>query len=78
MVSILSMISMCRGSSLPMTFTGHFSSASGITVWLVNARHCMASRAHGLSEGVAAMKFLLVILLAPLYVQLCSRTTVIR
>ena len=38
MVSILSMISRWRGSSLPMTATGHFSSASGITVWLVNAR----------------------------------------
>lgn len=52
MVSILSMISMCRGSSLPMTFTGHFSSASGITVWLVNARHCMASRDHQLSKAL--------------------------
>ena len=66
MVSILSMISMWRGSSLPMTFTGHFSSASGITVWLVNARHCMASPGHQLSEGVAAS-------IAP---QLCGRTAV--
>jgi hypothetical protein len=32
MVSILSMISMWRGNSLPMTLTGHFSSASGMTV----------------------------------------------
>jgi len=40
MVSILSMISMWRGRSLPMTLTGHFSSASGMTVWLVKARVC--------------------------------------
>ena len=40
MESILSMISMCRGSSLDITATGHFSSASGMTVWLVNASVC--------------------------------------
>ena len=32
MESILSMISMWRGSNLPITFTGHFSRASGMTV----------------------------------------------
>lgn len=42
MLSILSMISMLRGSSLDMTLTGHFSSASGMTVWLVKARVCAA------------------------------------
>ena len=40
MESILSMISMWRGSSLDMTATGHFSSASGMTVWLVKASVC--------------------------------------
>lgn len=40
MESILSMISMWRGSSLLITATGHFSSASGITVWLVKASDC--------------------------------------
>ena len=42
MLSILSMISRWRGSSFPSTFTGHFSSASGITVWFVNASVCEA------------------------------------
>ncbi len=40
MLSILSMISRWRGSSFPSTFTGHFSSASGITVWFVKASVC--------------------------------------
>ena len=48
--SILSMISMWRGSSLPRTFTGHFSSASGITVWFVNANVC----AHSLASDLMA------------------------
>ena len=40
MVSTLSMISRWRGSSFPSTATGHFSRASGITVWFVNASVC--------------------------------------
>ena len=34
------MICMWRGSSFSMRLTGHFSSASGSTVWLVNANTC--------------------------------------
>ena len=45
MESILAMISMWRGSSLVMTFTGHFSRASGMTVWLVKARVCTKGQA---------------------------------
>ena len=45
MLSILSMISMWRGSSFPSTFTGHFSRASGITVWFVKASVCTARAA---------------------------------
>ena len=44
MESILEMISMWRGNSLVMTLTGHFSRASGMTVWLVKARVCASGK----------------------------------
>lgn len=34
------MICMCRGSSFSIRLTGHFSSASGSTVWFVKANTC--------------------------------------
>eukprot|EP00882_Tetradesmus_deserticola_P029483 GHRQ01033028.1.p1 GENE.GHRQ01033028.1~~GHRQ01033028.1.p1 ORF type:complete len:157 (+),score=37.13 GHRQ01033028.1:188-658(+) len=37
-------ICMWRGSSFSIRLTGHFSSASGSTVWLVNANTCTATQ----------------------------------
>lgn len=40
-------ICMCRGSSFSIRLTGHFSSASGSTVWFVNANTCSRAAAEG-------------------------------